>query len=153
MIQKLIVNSYDTAMSILKIQIPAYEIEARYINSTAIPRLYDTVTDIQNCDETFYGYFHEDSLTGFISFKVDEDVVDIHRLVVSPDHFNKGIATKLLLHIFDMFSSSEAYIVQTGKENMPALSLYKKHGFIEVKDIILPDGVILTSLKKTEKKK
>ncbi|NWK69108.1 GNAT family N-acetyltransferase [Bacillus paramycoides] len=148
MIQKLIVNSYDTATSILKIQIPAYEIEAKYINSTAIPLLYDTVTDIQNCDETFYGYFHEDLLTGFISFKVDEDVVDIHRLVVSPDHFHKGIATKLLLHIFDMFSSSETYIVRTGKANTPAIALYKKHGFIEVTDTTLPDGMILTQLKK-----
>ena len=45
------------ALSILNVQIPAYEIEANYINSTAIPRLYDTVNDIQNCDETFHGYF------------------------------------------------------------------------------------------------
>ncbi|MDM5463316.1 MULTISPECIES: GNAT family N-acetyltransferase [Bacillus cereus group] len=148
MIQKLIANSYNTALSILNIQIPAYEIEAKYINSTAIPRLYDTVTDIQNCDETFHGYFLENSLIGFISFKVDEDIVDIHRLVVSPNHFHKGIATKLLLFIFDMFSSSKAYIVQTGKNNKPALSLYKKHGFIESQDIVLPDGMVLTSLKR-----
>ncbi|MGE7883572.1 GNAT family N-acetyltransferase [Bacillus sp. NPDC094077] len=153
MVQKLIVNSYDTAMSILKIQIPAYEIEAKYINSTAIPRLYDTVADIQTCDEIFYGYFYENVLAGFISFKSNDDEVDIHRLVVSPDHFHKGIATKLLLHLFNMFSSSTTYIVQTGKENKPALSLYKKHGFIEVQDIILPDGVLLTSLKKTENNK
>ncbi|PFJ18165.1 GNAT family N-acetyltransferase [Bacillus cereus] len=151
MIQQLVPTSRKTATSILKIQIPAYEIEAKYINSTAIPRLYDTVADIQTCDEIFYGYFYENVLAGFISFKSNDDEVDIHRLVVSPDHFHKGIATKLLLHLFNMFPSSKTYIVQTGKENMPALSLYKKHGFIEVQDIILPDGVILTSLKKTEK--
>ncbi|EEL44785.1 N-acetyltransferase [Bacillus thuringiensis serovar pingluonsis] len=153
MIQKLVTTSHRTATSILNIQIPAYEIEAKYINSTAIPRLYDTVADIQSCDEIFYGYFYEDTLAGFISFKIDEEEVDIHRLVVSPDHFHKGIATKLLLYIFDMFSSSKTYIVQTGKENIPALSLYKKHGFIEVQNIVLPDGVILTSLKKTENNK
>ncbi|MGN4447481.1 GNAT family N-acetyltransferase [Bacillus cereus group sp. MYBK79-1] len=153
MIQKLITTSHNTAASILNIQIPAYKIEAKYINSTAIPRLYDTVTDIQLCDENFYGYFYEDTLAGFISFTMDEEEVDIHRLVVSPDHFHKGIATKLLLYVFDMFSPSKTYIVQTGKENTPALSLYKKHGFIKVKDIILPDGVVLTSLKKSENKK
>jgi len=151
MIQKLITTSHKTATSILSIQIPAYEIEAKYINSTAIPRLYDTVPDIQSCDEIFYGYFYEDTLAGFISFKIEKDEVDIHRLVVSPDYFHKGIATKLLLYVFDMFSPSKTYIVQTGKENTPALSLYKKHGFIEVKEIILPDGVVLTSLKKTRK--
>ncbi|TKI78622.1 GNAT family N-acetyltransferase, partial [Bacillus wiedmannii] len=47
----------------------------------------------------------------------------------------------------------QTYIVQTGKENTPALSLYKKHGFIKINDIILPDGVVLTSLKKSEKTK
>ncbi|MGQ0441110.1 GNAT family N-acetyltransferase, partial [Bacillus sp. B-TM1] len=94
------------------------------------------VADIQSCDEIFYGYFYEDTLAGFVSFKMDEEEVDIHRLVVSPDHFHKGIATKLLLYVFDMFSPSKTYIVQTGKENTPALSLYKKHGFIEVKDNI-----------------
>ena len=51
-----------------------------------------------------------------------------------------------------MFSPSKTYIVQTGKENTPALSLYKKHGFIAVKEIILPDGVVLTSLKNQKTK-
>ena len=73
----------------------------------------------------FLRLFFEDTLAGFISFKIDEEEVDIHRLVVSPDHFHKGIATKLLLYVFDMFSPSKTYIVQTGKENTPALSLYK----------------------------
>ena len=36
MIQKLVTTSHRTATSILNIQIPAYEIEAKYINSTAI---------------------------------------------------------------------------------------------------------------------
>lgn len=153
MIQKLIPTSHKTATSILNVQIPAYEIEAKYINSTAVPRFYDTVADIQTCDEIFYGYFYNNVLAGFISFKSDEDEVDIHRLVVSPNYFHKGIATKLLLYIFDMFSSSKTYIVQTGKKNTPALSLYKKHGFIEVQHIVLPDGMVLTSFKKTEKTK
>lgn len=91
MIQKLITTSHKTATSILSIQIPAYEIEAKYINSTAIPRLYDTVADIQSCDEIFYGYFFEDTLAGFISFKIDEEEVDIHRLVVSLIIFIKGL--------------------------------------------------------------
>ena len=41
-----------------------------------------------------------------------------------------------------------AYIVQTGKANTPAITLYKKHGFITVSDTILPDGMILTQLKR-----
>lgn len=147
MIHKLLSNSYEVATSILQVQIPAYTIEADYINSTAIPRLYDTVNDIQNCGETFYGYFSENKLVGFISF-IEEEVIDIHRLVVSPDFFKQGIATKLLLYIFNMFPSSMTYIVQTGKANTPAITLYKKHGFIEVTDTALPEGIVLTQLKR-----
>lgn len=151
MIHKLLPTSYEVATSILTVQIPAYKIEADYLNSTAIPRLYDTVNDIQSCAETFYGYFSENKLIGFISFVQEEQLMDIHRLVVSPDFFQKGIATKLLSYIFNMFPSSMTYIVQTGKANTPAIALYKKHGFIEVTNTELPDGLVLTKLKKQKK--
>ncbi|EJS56722.1 N-acetyltransferase [Bacillus cereus] len=153
MIHKLHSSSFEVASSILQVQIPAYKVEAIYLNSTAIPRLYDTVNDIQSCDETFYGYFSENKLVGFISFMQEEQRIDIHRLVVSPDFFQKGIATKLLLYIFNMFPSSMTYIVQTGKANTPAITLYKKHGFITVSDTILPNGMILTQFKKDRKHK
>ncbi|PHD41849.1 GNAT family N-acetyltransferase [Bacillus toyonensis] len=148
MILKLNATSFEVASSILQVQIPSYKVEADYLNSTAIPRLYDTVNDIQNCGETFYGYFSENKLVGFISFMQEEQLIDIHRLVVSPDFFQKGIATKLLSYIFNMFPSSMAYIVQTGKANTPAIALYKKHGFIEVTDITITDRMILTQLKR-----
>ncbi|EEL33653.1 acetyltransferase, GNAT [Bacillus cereus Rock3-28] len=148
MILNLNATSFEVASSILQVQIPSYKVEADYLNSTAIPRLYDTVNDIQNCGETFYGYFSENKLVGFISFMQEEQLIDIHRLVVLPDFFQKGIATKLLSYIFNMFPSSMAYIVQTGKANTPAIALYKKHGFIEVTDITITDRMILTQLKR-----
>ncbi|WP_141538074.1 GNAT family N-acetyltransferase [Bacillus cereus] len=153
MIHKLNSSSFKVAASILHVQIPAYKIEADYLNSTAIPRLYDTVNDIQNCGETFYGYFFENKLVGFLSFIQEEQLIDIHRLVISPDFFKNGIATKLLIYIFNMFPSSMTYIVQTGKANTPAITLYKKHGFIEVTNTELPDGLVLTQLKKDRKNK
>ena len=125
MILKLNSSSFEVATSILQVQIPAYKVEADYLNSTAIPRLYDTVNDIQSCVETFYGYFSENKLVGFISFVQEEKLIDIHRLVVSPDFF-QGIATKLLIYIFNMFPSSMTYIVQTGKANT-LLLLYIKN--------------------------
>ncbi|MDM5189066.1 GNAT family N-acetyltransferase [Bacillus sp. DX4.1] len=153
MIRQLSHASSKEAKAILDIQIPAYQVEAKQINNSSIPRLYDTVQDIQNCNETFYGYFSENELTGFISFIQEELIIDIHRLVVSPRYFQKGIATKLLIHLFHIHPHVKKYIVQTGKANTPALLLYKKHGFTETQEIPLPDGLILTSLQKTEKNK
>ena len=48
MILKLNATSFEVASSILQVQIPSYKVEADYLNSAAIPRLYDTVNDIQN---------------------------------------------------------------------------------------------------------
>ena len=42
------------------------------------------------------------------------------------------------------------YIVQTGKANTPAIALYK-NGFLEVTYTELPDGIVLTQLKKQKK--
>ena len=148
MIRKLSPSSIEEAAEILEVQIPAYKIEAQYLENNSIPRLYDTVFDIQNCNEIFYGYFIDDTLAGFISFQYVDAVVDIHRLVVSPTYFHRGIATALLEHLFQLHEETINYIVQTGKKNIPALSLYKKHNFIETKEITLPDGLVLVQLTK-----
>lgn len=150
MIRKLSPTSIQEAQQILAVQLPAYKVEAKQINSTAIPRLYDTVHDIQNCTEVFYGFFADNTLTGLISFTDENSMIDIHRLVVSPHYFKQGIATKLLLYLFDIYPNGTKYMVQTGKANLPAISLYKKHGFIEKEDIHLSDGLILTRFEKTE---
>ena len=148
MILKLNSTSFEVATSILQVQIPAYKVEADYLNSTAIPRLYDTVNDIQNCVETFYGYFSENKLVGFISC-TRRKLIDIHRLVVSPNFFSKGIATKLLIYIFNMFPSSWHTLYKQVKR-IPLLLLYIKHGFITVSDTILPDLHDSYAIKKTE---
>ena len=48
-----------------------------------------------------------------------------------------------------MFPSSMTYIVQTGKANTPAIALYKTR--LEVTYTELPDGIVLTQLKKQKK--
>ncbi len=99
---------------------------AKYINSTAIPRLYDTVADIQSCDEIFYGYFYEDTLVGFVSFEMDEEEVDIHRLVVSSIISIK----ELLQNYYFMYltcSPLPKHILYKQEKKIPLLCLYIKN--------------------------
>ncbi len=65
-------------------------------------------------------------LPGSSLFKIEKDEVDIHRLVVSPDYFHKGIATKLLLYVFDMFSPPKHILYKQGKK-IHLLFLYIKN--------------------------
>ncbi|OEH92562.1 GNAT family N-acetyltransferase [Bacillus solimangrovi] len=136
------------AEQILEIQIPSYKVEAELIQFDRIPRLFDTIQDLQECDETFYGYYVEGNLAGFISYMSMDESINICRMVVHPDHFNKGIASALLNHVLTTQKHAKSFIVQTGTANQPAVNLYEKHGFIEHKQDEIAEGIFLTQLIK-----
>ncbi|UOR10449.1 GNAT family N-acetyltransferase [Halobacillus amylolyticus] len=82
----------QVAQQIRNLQLPAYQVEAELLQTDRTPRLYDSTGDIQSCEEAFVGLFQGDILAGFISFKREANLVDIHRLVVSPNYSRQGIA-------------------------------------------------------------
>lgn len=49
-----------------------------------------------------------------------------------PLFFRRGIAKTLLLFVFNKFNS-DLFTVETGINNKPATELYKKLGFVEIK--------------------
>jgi hypothetical protein len=53
--------------SLLNIEQLAYRIEADLIGFNDIPTLNDTIYSLQECNETFYGYFANTMLCGAIS--------------------------------------------------------------------------------------
>ncbi|PSL34318.1 ribosomal protein S18 acetylase RimI-like enzyme [Planomicrobium soli] len=144
MIQQLNNRQEQTAQAMWAIQIPAYKIEAELIDFKEIPPLKETVEDIQNSDETFIGFFDEE-LKGFISYKKEGELVDIHRLVINPQSFRQGIATQLIAFLISEFPNHK-FIVNTGKANIPAKKLYISLGFNEHKDFEVAPGIWCTEL-------
>ena len=61
----------------------------------------------------------------------DDEVMVIHLLMVRPSKEEKGIATSLVRYAMELAGSSscKALRLDTGSQNIPALSLYKKLGF------------------------
>ena len=61
----------------------------------------------------------------------DDEVMVIHLLMVRPSKAGKGIATVLVKYAMGLAknSSCKALRLDTGSQNFPALSLYKKLGF------------------------
>ena len=94
--KKIEIRYKNNAEKVLSVQIPSYKVEAEIIGSYDIPPLKDTVETLQNCGEIFFGYFLDKQLCGVMSVKEDKDEIDIHRLIVHPTHFRKGIAQELL---------------------------------------------------------
>ncbi|MEK5071346.1 GNAT family N-acetyltransferase [Sporosarcina sp. FSL K6-1508] len=148
MIKQIDITNPKLAQEILTVQIPSYLVEAELINFHDIPPLNDTVQSLQQCGETFFGYYLNNELCGAISMMMENEVIDIHRLMVHPEHFRKGIARKLLNFIEEIEQNCTSIIVSTGSGNTPAVHFYLTSGFIITGEKIVQGGLSLTSFSK-----
>jgi len=148
MIGELNLKNKEIAKQVLELQVASYRIEARIIGFYGIPPLKDTVDSLQGCGEIFYGYFIDDVLVGMISYKEIENSSDIHRVAVHPCFFRMGIADKLINFVEGLESDINKVVVCTGKENIPAVSLYLKNGYKKMKDMEISKDIYITKFEK-----
>jgi GNAT superfamily N-acetyltransferase len=120
--------------ALLDLQRSAYAVEAALVGSDAIPPLHETLEELQAADETFLGAWLEDALVGAVSWRIDEGVLDIHRLVVSPALHRRGVGRALVREALRLHPGLPA-VVQTGAANLPARRLYETEGFAGVDEI------------------
>lgn len=110
----------------------SYAVEAQLLGATDFPPLKRPVESYLKSDNTFFGYLEKSELAGVIEIEMADTYIDINSLVVSPKFFRRGIGRSLLAFVFNKFNGKR-FIVETGVDNKPAIALYKKHGFKEVK--------------------
>jgi ribosomal protein S18 acetylase RimI-like enzyme len=139
-------------LELLSLQLAAYRVEAELIGFNDIPPLKDSIQSIRQANETFIGYYDDNELAGAISYSKKDGSVTICRMMVHPNHFRKGIASKLLSYVLDREKTSDKFIVSTGAANIPAIELYKRHGFKECSAREIAPGIILTTFEKTNEK-
>lgn len=85
------------AESVLALQRESYAIEAALIADERIPMLTESLEGLRAAGLEWLGAFDPDGLAGAVSWMVlADDTVDIHRLVVAPRAFRRGVATALL---------------------------------------------------------
>ncbi|MGG1637738.1 GNAT family N-acetyltransferase [Paenibacillus sp. FSL K6-3182] len=149
MIIKIDITDAAIAEEVLRIQLPSYRVEAELIDFYEIPPLKDTIDTLCNCGETFYGYYINNELCGAIAIMIENNIIDIHRLIIHPNHFRKGIAKQLLQHIESVGVSGSVIVVSTGSKNAPAVNLYKQSGYVETGVIKVEERLSLTSFQKT----
>ncbi|MGO4349935.1 GNAT family N-acetyltransferase [Paenibacillus sp. MCAF9] len=149
MIRKIDITDAAIAEEVLRIQLPSYRVEAELIDFYEIPPLKDTLDTLRNCGETFYGYYINNELCGAIAIIIENNIIDIHRLIIHPNHFRKGIAKQLLQHIESVGVSGNVIVVSTGSKNAPAVNLYKQSGYVETGVIKVEERLSLTSFQKT----
>ncbi|MEC0129205.1 GNAT family N-acetyltransferase [Paenibacillus pabuli] len=146
-IESLPLSDLEKLGQLWRLQHMAYRLEAEIIGFQDIPPLMDTMETLRNCGETFYGYIDEDGeLIGAVAVAEEEtNTLTITRMMVHPEHFRKGIAASLMVHVFEQHPDFPRYIVSTGTLNQPAVKLYTKFGFKPVEVMQIAPGVELTT--------
>jgi len=79
---------------------------------------------------------------------LEDDLVDICRVLVDPDYFRKGLGKSLIKHIEKVNNKAKKIQVSTALKNKPAVELYLKNGFVKIKEIELEIGLSLISFEK-----
>lgn len=125
-------SNKDVANQIFIIFQRSYKVEARLIGASNFPPLLRSAKDIENSDTQFYGFIENDCLAAIIEIAREGKYLEINSLTVDPNFFRKGIASKLISYVLEVIHFSEA-VVETAAVNVPAINLYKNHGFVEFK--------------------
>jgi ribosomal protein S18 acetylase RimI-like enzyme len=120
------------APALLRLQRDAYAVECGLIGLESLPPMHEDADALLALRLAWLGAREGGELVGALAYRRLDDVVDIHRLVVDPRAFRRGIATALL----DALEAREGaggpvrrYEVGTGAGNRPAIELYRRRGF------------------------
>lgn len=150
-IKSIDITDAGIARNIFELQRVSYQNEAKLIGSYEIPPLMETLNQLKCCGETFLAFIEMGEIVAALSYKRENLVVDIHRMMVHPKHFRKGIAGQLLTYLEKLEADAQEFIVSTGAANTPAVRLYENQGFKKVGEIIVGNGLTLAQFFKPGK--
>lgn len=113
------IASRDDAPKILAIQKEAFWGQAKIYNNFELPPLTQSLESIEQefAEKTFLKVLSHGEIIGAVRFCVRTGLVEIDRIVVKPDHQNKGIGTALLKKIEMMVPGESAYQLFTGNKS------------------------------------
>ncbi len=136
------------ARAVLALQRESYAVEAELIGDGRIPQLTETLEELRAAGLEWLGVSDEDGLTGAVSWLILPDgTVDIHRLIVSPRAFRRGVATALLDGL-DALYPGRHILVSTGRANVPAVTLYLGRGFVITREREVIPGLWIAELER-----
>lgn len=118
----------ELARKLLEIQHAAYAVEATLIGDARIPALYEDVDALRSAPLLWLAAFIGDRLVGAVGWTETQEEVDIDRLVVAPDVHRRGVGSALVREVVQR-AGKRRTIVSTGRDNVPARTLYEQLGF------------------------
>ena len=147
LIQKANVNDAEEILALQKL---AYKNEAKLHDDFQIPPLVESLDELRNRFKThvFLKVTNEGEIIGSVRILQKDNTCHIGRLMVHPNFQNRGIATRLLKEIEEMFPCTR-FELFTGEKSVKTIRLYEKLGYRRFK-VETPEGnVSLIYLEKT----
>jgi ribosomal protein S18 acetylase RimI-like enzyme len=142
--------SQEDVEIILHLQMRAYLSEAEIYNDYSIPPLIQTLKEIRQefSQQVFLNALEEGEIVGSVRAYLEKGTAYIRRLIVKPDSQNKGIGTRLMQAIEELFRMADRYELFTGHRSARNLYLYQKLGYREFKRVPVNDSIILVFFEK-----
>ena len=140
-LERLDLTHRATASAVLELQRRAYRVEAELVGSDELPPLRESLEELQRSGETFLGAYLAGVLVGVISWRLQDGVLDLHRLAVDPSRHRAGLGSALLRAALASEPKAKRAIVQTGASNEPAERLYRREGFEEIDEVEVAPGL------------
>jgi GNAT superfamily N-acetyltransferase len=147
-IEELDLGARGIAEAVVELQRASYRIEADLLGARTLPALKESPRRLRRTSERFLGAYEGERLVGAVSWKRSGDLVDIHRLVVHPDRFRRGIAGTLLAELEQRHPDARRWIVATGEANAPARALYERHGFRPVAEQLVDGSITIVTYER-----
>lgn len=141
---------YSVAAQIHAVAQAAYALEAERIGCAEFPPLRESLDELRQSSDGFLVFQRSGRIIGALSFDLSTDPVAITRLVVSPAHLRRGIATALLSELEQRLSPNVRLSVSTAQTNTPAVILYQRLGYIAAGGSDTSEGIPLLHLSKSK---
>jgi ribosomal protein S18 acetylase RimI-like enzyme len=150
-VRALDLDDKETLKALIALQRASYRVEADLLGVETLPALTESGEQLCASGEAFLGAYDGPRLVGAVSWRREGGLLDIHRLVVHPDAFRRGVATRLLDALDESQAGATRTIVATGAANDPARRLYERRGFEPYDERLAPGGVPVVTYERRRK--
>lgn len=137
-------DPYVAAM-VLALQRTSYAVEAELIGDHRLPPLHEDERGLTAWRGRWLMAWDGVELVGAAAWSEHDDHVDIAKVMVSPPAMRRGIGSSLVRAV--LAASEGPVVVATGRDNVPAVTLYAKHGFGRERDVEVPPGIWVSQFR------